>query len=94
MGDFLSTSHTKGWSGLLPLHLMGPAYSVLPTQNDHDRKSAGVDFDLVANLQRGKVVLTTRSTDGHCKDENDRNVDSIAVCYVHGEEQQDEKDIC
>jgi hypothetical protein len=69
---------TKWWSGLL----FGPAYSLLPTEEDHARQSRGAEFELHVDVRGKDVIFTTGNTDVHCKDSEGFNVESINVCYI------------
>ncbi|KAL7622850.1 hypothetical protein AAE478_006529 [Parahypoxylon ruwenzoriense] len=82
LGDFFGSSRSRGWKGLLGMALFGPGYAMLPQVGDHERKSAEVDFDFVARLRTGTVVLTTRATDRHAKNRDGSNVESINVCHI------------
>jgi hypothetical protein len=93
LGDFFAASRLRGWTGLLGLLVLGPAYALLPRMGDHDRKSAEVDFDFKAEVGTGTVVITTRATDSHAKRKDGTNVEPINVCFRAGQT-EDEKEIC
>ncbi|KAI9786935.1 MAG: hypothetical protein M1839_005166 [Geoglossum umbratile] len=66
---------------LMHILLLGPAYILLPTKEDQARQSSNTQFQLDIIVRGESVVLTTRPTDKHSKDEKGENVESLNVCY-------------
>lgn len=88
-GDILKTNKAKDFFGVL---LFGPAYALLPSRQDHDRTSSGIDFDLNVNVRGSDVLLTTRTTASHTRGKDGSNAEAINVCYV-GECSSSPKDV-
>ncbi|KFA63830.1 hypothetical protein S40285_10216 [Stachybotrys chlorohalonatus IBT 40285] len=82
LADFFAASRSRSWIGFLGMLVFGPGYAMLPRLGDHDRKCAEVEFDFVAPIGGGNVILTTRESDRHAKGQDDRNFDPIITCYV------------
>lgn len=77
-----NTQSRGGLGGLLGLALFGPAYALLPTTGDSLRKSQQMDFDFLAAVGTGRVLLTTRPTDSHARTPDGLNVEAINVCHA------------
>ncbi|RYP82288.1 hypothetical protein DL770_005626 [Monosporascus sp. CRB-9-2] len=82
LADFFAANRARGWLGFIGMLLLGPGYAMLPRLNDHDRKSDEVEFDFVAPVEGGNVVLTTRETDRHAKGQGTGNLDPVIACYL------------
>lgn len=80
--DLFVQNRSRGPFGILGFLLMGPVYGLLPRAEDHERKSALIDFDFVAGVKNGDVVLTTRGTDKHAKRDEETNLEPINVCFL------------
>lgn len=83
--DILAVNRWRNFFGVV---FLGPAFALLPSNSDHQRTSADVDFDLVTKVRDREVLLTTRATEQHAKGKNGTNVEAINVCYIateHGE---------
>ncbi|KIW14277.1 hypothetical protein PV08_07059 [Exophiala spinifera] len=68
---------TSVWS----LIVFGPAYALLPSISDHERQSAGAQFELTIRVRGKKVVFSTESTNRHNRKPDGSNVGAINVCY-------------
>ncbi|KAI9857218.1 MAG: hypothetical protein M1813_008580 [Trichoglossum hirsutum] len=66
---------------ILHLLLFGPAYILLPTEEDQARRSSDTQFQFDVNVRGESVILTTRPTEKHSKDEKGANVEILNVCY-------------
>ncbi|KIX03186.1 uncharacterized protein Z518_06738 [Rhinocladiella mackenziei CBS 650.93] len=64
-----------------PLVIFGPAYTLLPSEEDHDRQSMGAKFELGVRVRGKKVIFTTETTDRHNTKPDGTNVGSINVCH-------------
>lgn len=68
---------TRAWNVLL----FGPAFTLLPSAEDHSRQSAGAEFDMGLDVRGRQVLFTTEITDGHRVDADGANVEAINVCF-------------
>ncbi|KAL8398396.1 hypothetical protein RB596_005785 [Gaeumannomyces avenae] len=82
---FRTNTQSQGLGGLLGLAVFGPAYALLPKVGDHQRKSHQMDFDFLATVGTGHVLLTTRPTDSHARTPDGLNVEAINVCHAPAE---------
>jgi hypothetical protein len=83
--DILAVNRWRNFFGVV---FLGPAFALLPSNSDHQRTSADVDFDLVTKVRDREMLLTTRPTEQHTKKKDGTNVEAINVCYItteHGE---------
>jgi hypothetical protein len=68
-------------TGFWPLLLFGPAYALLPSIADHERQSAGLQYEMNVNVRGKSVLFTTESTDRHNKKADGSSLGAINVCY-------------
>ncbi|KAF8575657.1 hypothetical protein K439DRAFT_1623432 [Ramaria rubella] len=61
--------------------LFGPAYALLPSEEDSTMQSAGLQWQLTVNVRGETVVLTTGSTSRHNKGSQDVSNEAIKVCF-------------
>jgi hypothetical protein len=60
--------------------VFGPAYSLLPSAEDHARQSSDTQFNFHISVRGRPVVLTTMRTDKHITNADEVNVETINVC--------------
>ncbi|WEW60908.1 hypothetical protein PRK78_006396 [Emydomyces testavorans] len=72
------TKFTKLWA----LIVFGPAYALLPSEEDHFRQSAGAQFEVCTNVRDKSVLLTTEPTSEHQTSSDGGNVEAINVCFL------------
>ncbi|KAL6786540.1 hypothetical protein J3E68DRAFT_419979 [Trichoderma sp. SZMC 28012] len=83
--DLFAANRSLGYSGLVGMLVFGPGYAMLPRLSDYDRQSAEIEFDFVAPVEGGQVILTTRETDCHAKGQGTGNLDPVIACYIPDE---------
>ncbi|KAI1956682.1 hypothetical protein LOZ58_006184 [Ophidiomyces ophidiicola] len=69
---------TKLWA----LLVFGPAYGLLPGEEDHFRQSAGAEFEFFASVRDKKVLLTTEATTKHQVHTDGGSFEAINVCFL------------
>ncbi|EAS27934.1 uncharacterized protein CIMG_09138 [Coccidioides immitis RS] len=69
---------TKLWA----LIIFGPAYALLPSEEDHFRQSVGADFEVCSAVRDKQVLLTTAATTERQAHTDDGNFESINVCFL------------
>jgi len=77
--DIFATNRLVNIFGIL---FLGPAFALLPNKRDHERTSADVEFDLAVSVRENKVLLTTKTTEGHSRGNDGLNIEAINVCYI------------
>ena len=68
-------------NGVLCLLLFGPAYLLLPTEEDRDRTANRAKFKMSMMVRGHPVVLTTSNTNAHATDDDGGSWEAINVCY-------------
>jgi len=66
-------------SSFWSLIIFGPAYTMLPSVAEHERQSAGLEFEFHVQVRGKRVVFTTSMTNRHAKSDG-ANVEAINVC--------------
>ncbi|KAJ5623473.1 hypothetical protein N7490_012078 [Penicillium lividum] len=81
--DIVATS--RGARNLFKAILFGPAYALLPMNEDHKRMSAETRIDFRIRVRDMTVLLTNRTTNAHMKTKSGDNIEAINVCYIDSE---------
>ena len=76
--DFVRATSFRG---VLCLLIFGPAYLLLPTEEDRDRTANRTKFKLSMMVRGHPVVLTTSNTNAHATDDDGGSWEAINVCY-------------
>ncbi|KAF8247300.1 hypothetical protein K440DRAFT_654873 [Wilcoxina mikolae CBS 423.85] len=78
MSDLL---HASSYREILSLVVFGPAFALLPSEEDHASQSADAKFSLHVPVRDKLVVMTTENTSKHSRNAEGISLEAINVCY-------------